>query len=78
MSEPKPTLAESANAIAAILSAIVKMSDEVKFACTPLDKQSKLLFMQNSIQKNAAKIVPYVRVVLDAVAAELGNEAVED
>jgi len=60
-------LATAAHALAAILGTIVKMSDDVKSAASPLDQQGKLLFMQNSIQKNAARITPHVQKVLDAL-----------
>lgn len=61
----EPTLAEAAKNVAAILGVIVQMSDDVKNAASPMDMQGKLLRMQNSIQKNAARIVPHVRVILD-------------
>ena len=61
-------LATAAHNIAAILGVIVKMSDDVKNAASPLDYQGKLLFMQNSIQKNAGRIAPHVQKVLDALA----------
>lgn len=67
MPEPTPTLAEAATALAAILGAIVKMSDDVKHATSPIDKQGKLLRLQNSIQKNAARIAPHVKAVLAAL-----------
>jgi hypothetical protein len=51
--------------LAAILSAIVQMSDDVKNAASPLDAQGKLLRMQNSIQKNAGRAAPYIKVLLD-------------
>lgn len=57
-------LAKAAHNVAAILGAIVKMSDDVKTAVSPLDAQGKLLFMQNSIQKNAARIVPHIQTIL--------------
>lgn len=62
----KPTLKQSAERLATILGAILKMSDDVKNAASPLDAQGKLLFMQSSIQKNGARVVPYVRAILDA------------
>lgn len=65
-----PTLAQSANTLAAILDAILRMSDDVRDAESPLDAQGKLLRMQNSIQKNGARARPYVKAVLDALAAE--------
>jgi hypothetical protein len=46
------------------------MSDDVRDAESPLDAQGKLLRMQNSIQKNGARARPYVKAVLDALAAE--------
>jgi len=61
-----PTLAQSANHVAAILGVIVQMSDDVKNAASPLDAQGKLLRLQNSIQKNAARIRPYIQTILDA------------
>lgn len=64
----KPTLEQAAMNLAAILSAIVQMSDDVKRAASPLDAQGKLLRMQNSIQKNAARIRPHIQVVVDAKA----------
>jgi hypothetical protein len=57
-------LRKAAMNVATILGVIVKMSDDVKNAASPLDAQGKLLFMQKSIQKNAARIVPHVRVIL--------------
>lgn len=57
-------LKSAARAVAAILGAIVKMSDDVKNAASPLDAQGKLLFMQNSIQKNAIRVVPYIKVIV--------------
>lgn len=66
----QPTLAQSAHTLAAILGVIVQMSDDVAKAGTPLDAQGKLLRMQASIQKNAARVVPHVQVVLAAVEAE--------
>jgi hypothetical protein len=56
----KPTLTEAARNLAAILGAIVQMSDDVKNAASPLDAQGKLLRMQNSIQKNASRLKPYI------------------
>jgi hypothetical protein len=58
------SLAQAAKALASILGVILKMSDDVKNARTPLDAHGRLLFMQNSIQKNGARCVPYVRVAL--------------
>jgi hypothetical protein len=69
MSDTDPKLAQAALNVAAILSVIVQMSDDVKNAASPLDAQGKLLRMQNSIQKNAARIVPHVRVIHEAAAA---------
>lgn len=66
----EPTLARAAANLAAILGAIVQMSDDVKNAGSPLDAQGKLLRMQNSIQKNAARLAPHVKTVLAAVEAE--------
>lgn len=66
----QPSLAESAHVLAAILGAILRMSDDVKNAASPLDAQGKLLRMQNSIQKNGARAAPYVKVVLDALKSE--------
>lgn len=60
-----PTLQQSAQHLAAILGVIVKMSDDVKNARSPLDAQGKLLFMQSSIQKHSARIVPYIRAIVD-------------
>jgi hypothetical protein len=51
---------KAARVVVAILGAIVEMSDDVKHAASPLDAQGKLLRMQNSIQKNAARIGPYL------------------
>ena len=65
-----PTLAQSAHNLAAMLGAILQMSDDVKNAASPLDAQGKLLRMQNSIQKNGARARPYVQAVLDALKAE--------
>jgi hypothetical protein len=65
-----PTLAEAANTLAAILGSILRMSDDVKNAASPLDTQGKLLRMQKSIQQNGARVAPYIKVVLDAVEAE--------
>lgn len=62
----EPDLAKSASHVASILAAIVKMSDDVKQARSPLDAQGKLLFMQNSIQKSAARIAPYITTILAA------------
>jgi hypothetical protein len=70
----KPTLAQAAHALAAILGTIMKMSDEVEAAQSPLDTQGKLLRMQNSIQKNGARITPHVQAVLDALAAEKSTQ----
>ena len=56
---------KAARVVVAILGAIVEMSDDVKRAASPLDAQGKLLRMQNSIQKNAARIGPYVRTILE-------------
>lgn len=67
---PKPTLAQSANTLAAIFSAVVQMSDDVKHAASALDAQGKMLRMQNSIQANAARIVPHIKTVIEAVEAE--------
>lgn len=61
-------LVKAAHNLVAILGAIVKMSDDVKQATSPLDAQGRLLAMQNSIQKNAARIAPHVKVVMDALA----------
>lgn len=66
MSAP-PSVAEAALVLASILGAILKMSDDVRDASSPLDAQGKLLKMQNSIQKNGARVVPYVKVVMDLV-----------
>ena len=64
MSDTTPTLAEAAGVLVAILGAILRMSDDVKHAASPLDMQGKLLRMQNSIQKNAARVTPHIQVVL--------------
>jgi hypothetical protein len=50
--------------VAAILKAIVQMSDDVKNAQSPLDAQGKLLHMQNCIQKNAKRVAPYVQTII--------------
>lgn len=63
----EPSLARSAHALAAILGAILQMSDDVKNAASPLDAQGKLLRMQNSIQKNGARARPYVQAVVNAL-----------
>lgn len=65
ISRPPPTLQQSARAVASVLGVIVAMSDDVKHAASPLDAQGKLLFMQNSIQKNAARLVPFIKVILE-------------
>ena len=67
---PQPSLAQSANTLAAILGAILQMSDAAKNGASPLDQQGKLLAMQASIQKNGKRAIPYVQAVLAAVAAE--------
>lgn len=61
-------LARAAHNLASILGVIVRMSDDVRAATSPLDAQGKLLRLQKSIQTNAARIAPHVKVVLDAVA----------
>ena len=66
----EPTLAEAAHTLAAILGSILQMSDDVKNAASPLDMQGKLLRMQNSIQKNGARVVPHVQAVLKALEKE--------
>ena len=63
-------LAVSARNLVAILNAIIKMSDDVKNASSPMDAQGKLLRMQNSIQRNAVRVVPHVQVVLEALAGK--------
>lgn len=63
-------LLTAAHNLAAILGVIVQMSDAVKNAGSPIDAQGKLLRMQNSIQKNAARIAPHVKVLLNAIEAE--------
>lgn len=60
-------LVKSSQALVAILGSILKMSDDVKNALTPLDMQGKLLRMQNSIQKNGSRIAPHVKAVQDAL-----------
>ena len=65
-----PTLRQSALHVASILEVIVRMSDDVKHAASPLDAQGKLLFMQNSIQKNAARLVPFIRAIVESEPAE--------
>jgi hypothetical protein len=70
LQNPRPSSRGACQTLAAILGAILEMSDDVKHAASPLDAQGKLLRMQNSIQKNAARAVPYIRVVLEQVAAE--------
>lgn len=67
MSAPQPSLTDAALTLASILGGILKMSDDVRDASSPLDAQGKLLKMQNSIQKNGARVVPYVKVVMDLV-----------
>ncbi len=67
MDEEYKKLAAASGVIVQIIEAIVKMSDDVKNGLSPLDKQGKLLNMQNSIQKNANRIVPYVKTVVDAI-----------
>jgi len=39
------------------------MSDDVKNAASPLDAQGKLLRLHNSIQKNAARMIPYINAL---------------
>lgn len=73
--KPPPSLAVAAHNLASILGIIVRMSDDVKNATGPLDAQGKLLAMQNSIQRNAARIAPHVKVVIDAVATEILDAA---
>ena len=50
-----------ATTLASILMAIVEMSDDVVKATSPLDAQGKLLRMQNSIQKNKARMMPHLQ-----------------
>jgi hypothetical protein len=52
--------------VASILGVIVRMSDDVRTAASPLDAQGKLLRMQNSIQNNAARIRPHIEAILAA------------
>ncbi len=59
------TEVQAARVVVAILAAIVEMSDDVKRASSPLDAQGKLLRMQNSIQKNAARIKPHIQKLME-------------
>jgi hypothetical protein len=59
----------AAEVVTAILSVIVQMSDDVKNAASPFDAQGKLLRMQNSIQKNAHRVVPHIQEIVKARAA---------
>jgi len=54
---------KAAHVLVAILSVIVQMSDDVKNAASPLDAQGKLLRLHNSIQKNAARMIPYINAL---------------
>ena len=49
-----------ATTLAALLMAIVEMSDDVVKAASPLDAQGKLLRMQKSIQTNKARMMPHL------------------
>ena len=71
----KPTLAQAANVLTAILGVIVQMSDDVEKAASPLDRQAKLLRLQKSIQKNADRLTPHVQAVVDALKAEQDKTA---
>jgi hypothetical protein len=68
-----PTLAQAAMNVATILGVIVKMSDDVRAAASPLDAQGMLLRMQHSIQKNAARIRPHIEVILAAQEKDAGQ-----
>lgn len=63
-------LAAAALAVANMIGAIVKMSDDAENAKSPLDRQGKLLLMQNSIQKNAQRMVPHVQALLKVMGKE--------
>lgn len=53
-------------AIAALLQSIIQLSDNVANYKSPLDMQARLLFLQNSIQKNKPRMTILLNEFIDA------------
>lgn len=70
--ESNRPLIDAALNMTAILGVIMKMSDDVANARTPLDQQGKLLFMQHCIQKNAGRMMAYAKLIHDTAAKARG------
>ena len=67
------TLLKVATDVAEIMRVIMVMSDDVEKAASPLDRQGKLLRLQNSLQKNRVRIAGHVNKLCDMVEAETGR-----
>ena len=65
-------LLKSAYTLAAILSTIMQMSDDVARAGSPLDTQGKLLRLQNSLQKNGRRMAEHAKPIIDAYEKKVG------
>jgi hypothetical protein len=62
--------------VAAVMKAILQLSDDAAKGTSPLDTQGKLLRLQNSIQKNRTRIVGHVEKLCDLIEASGGKLAV--
>jgi hypothetical protein len=65
-----PTLLKLSSDVAAIMKAIVQLSDDVKSGASPLDTQGRLLRLQSSIQKSRPRIVKHIDDLCDMIDAE--------
>lgn len=64
------SLLKVASDVAAVLKAIIELSDDVKRGLSPLDSQGRLLRLQNSIQKNRPRVVKHIDQLCDMIDAE--------
>ena len=70
MTKQPKTLLKSASDVAALIKAVVQMSDDVVKHQSPLDMQGKLLRLHNSIQKNRPRVVVLIDELCDLIEAE--------
>jgi hypothetical protein len=66
-------LLKAATNVAEVVRVIQVMSDDVEKAKSPLDRQGRLLAMQNSLQKNRSRVGALVNTLCDMVEAETGT-----
>jgi hypothetical protein len=68
------TLLKVSSDVAALMKAILEMSEDVAKAATPLDMQGKLLRLHNSIQKNRGHIAKHVNDLCDMIDAQKATD----